>query len=68
MRLIGFDPVGNPIVLGCPYPDWCKFHPGPTHRHSIITQSDLWIVYLKLPVGDRLALHAHINKLVSVSG
>lgn len=30
------DPLGNPIVQGCPFPDWCRFTPGPLHRHSII--------------------------------
>jgi hypothetical protein len=30
------DPLGNVIVEGCPFPAWCRFTPGPTHRHSII--------------------------------
>jgi NTP pyrophosphatase (non-canonical NTP hydrolase) len=30
------DALGNVIVNGCPYPGWCRFAPGPTHRHSIM--------------------------------
>lgn len=30
------DALGNVIVQGCPFPEWCRFTPGPLHRHSII--------------------------------
>lgn len=36
---VGVDALGNPIVLGCPFP-WCRFEPGPLHKHSLILPED----------------------------
>lgn len=40
------DALGNVIVQGCPFPEWCRFAPGPMHRHSIIDTSPRAVVVL----------------------
>lgn len=53
-QIIGTDAVGNPIVQGCPFPSWCPFAPGETHRHSLILHEDRRAVVGALDMRNRV--------------